>query len=186
MLGLVLLVLAGVAMSMFVESTSYPKTKQRELEYEVTKQAGEIQKLKKIMGYHQREIQDDQAREMHERAHLAALDARIQAMMHRKNDASRLREKLGNQIQNLEASYHADQIRVRMQVWAAAPREALDTLETSDGRIYQDARIINVAEAGVTIRHQNGVAFIGVGFLPENLREKLLYNIFPKPPHGNE
>lgn len=165
LLGMIFLVLAGVALSLVADRFSDSVGIRSELEREITGQEQEIRqlRLKLELTNSQRKQSEISHEENLEKARLTELS--YGAVASRLRHLRRLQVKLTESLSAIERSFHEYRVESRERAWSRAIGDSFAELKTSDGRVFREAVIVDVTDMGISIRHSDGSSSIPSTFL---------------------
>lgn len=176
LVGLVVLVMAGVGLSLLADRKFKFSSEVNALQEEISVNTLELEELEATKSERAALLatSGDRLRlaaESHKEvvADLAILRQRQLAI-----EASR-RENL-DQIETAKSGFATYREAYRRKVWAGAVGEKLGDLVLGSDRRYQQATIARVTEVGLEIRHDHGVARIAAADLDPKLQERFQWS----------
>jgi hypothetical protein len=167
LLGMILLVLAGVGLTLVADRVSSAGKVRSEIRFQIGQQEEEIRQLKLALKLKRSQLGGSQTsqEEHNERAKLIELSQ--SAIRSRQEDLSLLKTSLESTISRLDKSFEDYRIEARKLAWGRAIGDSLGNLTTTDGRTFQEAVVVGVNDKGISIRHSNGTSSIPATALAE-------------------
>jgi cell division protein FtsB len=176
MVGLILVVFAGVGLSLLVDRKFSFSQRVSSLAGQIESGTAELEQLK--------------ATHLELETRLTGLEPQRQQMMETQTSLARklssmtarrksLTETLGNLHQGmptLEAEFARYRSTYRDAARAAAVGESLGTLTVRGGREYHQSVINRVTEVGLEIRHENGIARVQAPDLDQAMQDRFQWN----------
>lgn len=176
LVGLIVLVMAGVALSLVVDRKFKFSSRANEIRQDINRNALEIEELESR--------KEGRARQLSESSHkLRATSLAHQGSAREVNALEQRRAKLDgsrgellHQIEVLESGFSNYRSEYRRKAWERAVGEKLGDLVLSGGRRYLQATITRVTDVGLEIRHENGFARIQAPDLAPELQDRFQWN----------
>jgi septal ring factor EnvC (AmiA/AmiB activator) len=160
MLGLIVVVFAGIGLSMAVDRRFSFSTSVSALEADVKRNESEIEYMREIHSDRTKELTGHEPKRKMADASLAAIQMRVTELERRRKTLIAERESLRASIPVLEQEFVRYRVKYRENTRDAAVGEFLGKLIISGGREYQEAYISRVTDVGLEIRHAHGTARI--------------------------
>ncbi len=176
MVGMVVLVMAGVGLSLVVDKRLKYSSGSVKLEKEMILEASELEGL---MARHEEGTRCLEEAEDRRRsgATLDGLSSEEKGALKERKSVleimqERLRESI-NQLDNDFTQYRTDYCR---QVRQAAIGESMGDITLRNGREYKQVKIKQVTDVGLEIRHADGIARIQAPDLDQKIRDRFQWN----------
>lgn len=158
LVGMVILVMAGVGLSLVLDKRMKASSGGGELKREIAEAEQELRDLKLEHETGSLRLAEEGVILL---ANAAAHDewgGRVKLVLQRRALLGEKLEVLKAEIPLLEDTFTSYRADYRRRTWAAASGEKIGALAIRGGRDYVDAQIIRVTEAGLEIRHADGMA----------------------------
>ena len=176
LVGIIVLVLAGVALSLLVDKRFRFSSDKAAIETAVRADAGELADLQTMLGGVQARFETEgpsrdraSGRYAEARARIRELDSRMAELQTARTAAEREIAAVGQAFANYREDY-------RKSEWSRAEGESLGTLTVRGGKEYHQAVISRVTDAGLEIRHEHGIARVQAPDLDLSLRERFQWD----------
>jgi cell division protein FtsB len=176
LVGLTVLVMAGVALSLVVDRKFKFSSQTNEIRQEIDYDAAEIEGLESRKGERDRQLSESSHKlQTTSLAHQGNV-RELAALTQRNAKLERSRSDLSRQIGELESGFSNYRSEYRRKSWERAIGERLGDLVLSDGRRYLQATISRVTDVGLEIRHEDGIARIQAPDLAPELQNRFQWN----------
>lgn len=176
LVGIIVLVLAGVALSLLVDRRFRFSQGEAALEQAIRANGEELAWLTARKDEQQAELDRHIPTRSKQTADLATLTKGAADIDIRLEDARFRLVALKDEIPKLEESFSQYRERYRQSEWARAVGESLGNLTVRGGREYRSAEISKVTEVGLEIRHEEGIARLQAPDLSAGLRDRFQWD----------
>ncbi|MGL5017486.1 MAG: hypothetical protein ACRDBP_05095 [Luteolibacter sp.] len=176
MVGMIVIVMAGVALSLVVDRRlSFSSGKMRN-QRELTLERAELEGLVASREERSRLLESQSAKSQTETKVFEAISGKLNALQQRREVLDQARGQLKGAITRLEDDFSTFRVRYRQGTWSRAPGEKLGNLVLANGREYRDAVITRVTDVGLEIRHADGIARIQAPELDRKIQDRFQWN----------
>jgi hypothetical protein len=176
LVGIIVLVLAGVGLSLLVDRRFKFSQGEAALEQAIQANDEELARLAARKDEQQAELDRHVPGRSKDSAELAALTKGAADIDARLDDARFRLGSLKHEIPKLEESFSQYRERYRQSEWVRAVGESLGNLTVRGGREYRSAEITRVTEVGLEIRHEDGIARLQAPDLSAELRQRFQWD----------
>jgi hypothetical protein len=173
--GMMLLVFAGVGLSIAVDGRFGYSSQVSMLENEIKGGEQDLQRLGALHAESSHQMLNLEPGRRVAMAELKALKGRLDELRRRHELLRAAHDGAHASVLALERTFSDYRSRHRERVWTAAQGLDLGNLETRGGRTYRNAVVRRVTEAGLEIRHADGTARVAAGDLQGGLRQRFLW-----------
>jgi hypothetical protein len=173
--GMVVLVLAGVGLSIAVDGRFGLTEQATLLQNELKGGEADLHRLGELHAQSAHQIRNLEPGRRQAMDELKALRGKMGDLDRRQEALLAARESASDSFHALEQKFKAYRSKHRERVWAAAHGLSLGILETRGGRAYHDAVVRRVTDAGLEIRHAHGTARVAVADLDAGLQQRFLW-----------
>lgn len=170
MIGLIVVVMGGVALSLVIDRRMGSSSSRIELEASIAQDAKVLADLQRQHNERSRKVA--QQLDLVERhvAELSRFDRGVAEVVRLAGERATLERDIAALAQNF-AGYRDE---YRRKTWAAAAGQKIPLLKARGGREYHDVIIVRVTEVGLEIRHgQDGIARIAAPDLGDEWQERM-------------
>jgi hypothetical protein len=176
MIGIIVLVMAGVALSLVVDKRLRFSSESVRLEKEMILEASELESL--IARYEQAARHLGEAEDKHRSGTTAnGLDSdTLETLKVRKSTLQLTQERLRDSISKLDTDFGQYRTDYRRRARQAAIGESLGNITIRSGREYKQATINQVTDVGLEIRHADGIARIQAPDLDKKMQDRFQWN----------
>lgn len=176
MVGMIVLVFAGVGLSIMVDKRLKSSTAVIGIQDEIGENIQKLDELKSVYDSRVRMLADSEASlRTGSQAH-GELAPQMESMRKRQADLEKTRDQLRVTVQSLEEGFSSYRTEFRRKTWARAIGEKLGNLTIHGEREYRDVTITRVTEVGLEIRHENGLARIQAPDLSQELQNRFQWS----------
>jgi hypothetical protein len=176
MIGLILVVFAGVGLSIAVDRrfsfSSYVSSLKRDIK-DGQVELGRLSEIRREFSQRLEGIEPERRMAVSARN---TLSRQVADLQQRRPTLTAARDELGNSIIALEEEFSRYRGKYREAIWHAAVGQSLGTLRIRGGREYQDAVITRVTDVGLEIRHVHGTARVQAPDLDSSLQERFQWD----------
>jgi hypothetical protein len=158
MVGMIVLVMAGVGLSLLIDKRLQSSSGAIRLHREIEIAEEELFGLREWHQESSRALAERGPQLLAASAALEELQHQQQALRLRQSSAEARRRALLAEIAALEQDFARQRADDRRRTWLAAIGEKIGTLTLRGDREYHEVVITRVTEAGMEIRHQHGIA----------------------------
>lgn len=176
MVGLILVVFAGVALSLLVDRKFSFSQRVSNLAGQIEAGATELAQLKATHGELENRFNNLEPKRRQAMESKAAVARKLSAMTARRKALTDTMENLRNGLPALEKEFAGYRAAYRDSARAAAVGESLGTLAVRGGREYRQAVITRVTDVGLEIRHENGIARIQAPDLNQAMHDRFQWD----------
>ena len=176
MVGIIVLVMAGVGLSLVIDRRLEFSSGVVKIQNEISLDAMELAQLatwyderSKLLNRTGLKLQTGTGASMGGQAKLETLNQRQAAL------EQTLRQ-LGKALSSLEDDFSRYRADYRRKTWLAAVGENLGNLKVRSGREYKQAAITRVTDVGLEIRHEDGIARIQAPDLDSKLQDRFQWS----------
>ncbi len=176
MVGIIVVVMAGVALSLMVDSRFSFSRYESETKADLTENESEMGRLKILRDEKSNELSKA---EPQLRAVIMAHEStgrQLAQLSRRKQDLIATLAVLQTEIPAIDEKFAQYRAKYRGATWAAAAGESLGNLKIRGGREYHQAVIVRVTDVGLEIRHGLGFARVQAPDLDAALQERFQWN----------
>lgn len=160
LVGMIVLVLAGVGLSLVVDKKIRFSSRKYAMERENAMLDNEISVLRSVRDKRNNTLETQSFRLLTSIGKLSAIRKDLASAIALCSELTQSRETLESEISSLEIQFINYQSKYRRQVWEKAVGEKIGTLTIRGGRVYEDAIMTHVTEVGIEIHHKDGIARI--------------------------
>ena len=175
MVGIVILVMAGVALSILVDKRAKASSEFVDLQKEIRVNDELVGDLKFQREERAALLQKSGGKRRGQAAQLVELGQQAKSLKQQSATALAKSRELSSAITSLESESLRYRNAYRQKSWAMAVGEKLGTLKLKSGREYEEVTISRVTEAGLEISHHSGIARIPAQELDRTLRERFQF-----------
>jgi DNA repair exonuclease SbcCD ATPase subunit len=176
LVGIVVLVLAGVGLSLLVDRRFSFSQGKAALETTIDANDDELAQLTARRDDSQARLDRQLPRRTGGTSELSKLTATSADLGHRLGEARRKVASLEIEIPKLEETFSRHREQYRQSEWVRAVGESLGNLTVRGGREYRRAEITQVTEVGLEIRHEDGIARLQAPDLPAELCDRFQWD----------
>lgn len=176
LVGMVILVMAGVGLSLILDKKIKASSGGSELKRELASAEHELLDLHQEHDLGSRRLAEQNKRSS---ANAAVHDELLKCAVQRQQRRTVLAEQLKGleaEITFLEEAFTRYRADYRSKTWASAAGERIGRLPIRGGRDFVDVQIIRVTEAGLEIRHAHGIARVQAPDLDPSWHERFQWS----------
>jgi len=186
LIGLIILVMAGVALSVMADSKFSFARSESETKGDLTKGESEIERLKTTFQERGHELSRLEPQRREAEAACESTLRQVATLTQREQELKSTREDLLQQIPAVENGFAHYRTKYRDATWAAAAGESLGNLKTRGGREYHQVVIVRVTHVGLEIRHELGIARLQAPDLDAALQDRFQWDNSERLAHLKE
>ncbi len=160
LVGMVIVVLVGVALSMMVTRRLKYSTGAADLQQEINRDTEEIAELAAQHDENARLFDTAASRSRVMSGANGKISQQAEAVRRRVSELKTARNQLVPEIASLADQFSAYRENYRHKTWTGAVGEKLGELTLRTGRVYHEAVISRVTDVGLEIHHQTGIATV--------------------------
>lgn len=160
MVGMVVLVMAGVGLSLLVDRRMKSSSGISDAQRDVAMGEEELESLRAYHADRSFILQNYGSKMKSGLVGQKELRQQLVLLNQRQSKLEATRSELSAAIPLLQDEFSRYRAEYRRQAWSGAAGEKLGTLTIRGGREYQDAAITRVTDVGIEIRHKDGIARI--------------------------
>lgn len=176
LVGIIVLVMAGVALSLLVDKRFRFSSSKAALESAIRADSGELSGLEAVLYDLRARLEAEGPARTRNAAKHAELRARSGGLDKRQKELVVQRDTISREVAALDEAFGGYRERYRQAEWSRAVGEELGTLTVRGGREYRHAVISKVTDAGLEIRHEHGMARVQAPDLDPALRERFQWD----------
>ncbi|MEO7100972.1 MAG: hypothetical protein ABI162_16565 [Luteolibacter sp.] len=176
MAGMIVLVMAGVGLSLVVDRHSKMSSGNTTIQKEIVSGDEEVANLKGIYEERAQLLAKTSSQLTTGTETSAALLRKSTILAQRQAGLEATRKELLDAVPKLELAFSNYRAEYRRQTWAAAMGEKLGTLRIRGGREYQDAVISRVTDVGIEIHHKDGIARVQAPDLDQKWQDRFQWS----------
>lgn len=176
MVGMIVLVMAGVGLSLVVDKRLKASTAAVATQNETGEDNRELDELNSIYSDRSVGLLNAESSQRTGAQTLRNLSAQVQTLRERQAQLEKTRDQLRSSSATLEEKFSLYRADYRRKTWAAAAGQKVGTLTVRDGREYHDVTITRVTEVGLEIRHEHGIARIQTPDLDQEMQDHFQWN----------
>ena len=175
LVGMVVLVMAGVGLSIMIDKRFSFSRGSNEMREDLVSGSNEMAELKALLESHLTDFGATDTRLRGDAAALKDLNTRSAGLRQRDADLTVKRSALREAIEAIDLKFSTYRVSYIRRARETAAGEQLVNLILRDGRTYPTATISKVTDAGLEIRHEHGIARIAAEDLTPQWRERFLW-----------
>lgn len=181
MIGMIVLVMAGVGLSIVVDTRFSFSSEHSAARKEVRANEETISDFKFRHQECSTLLAGSSDKRRSEASELEEFARELEALKGKKNVLRSRQLALETSIRQLETDDLRYRNEYQQKSWASAIGESLGDLSLKGGRDYEDVKITRVTEAGLEVSHRNGFARIPAMDLDPKLRDRLQIGLTKRP-----
>jgi hypothetical protein len=172
MIGMIILVMAGVGLSIIVDKRFKFSSDFSDLQEEIRVNGDLVDELKATHKERTALLENSGDKRRRQASELVKLSGDLKSQKQKITTLLAAKRELGLSITQLEDDKLRYRTGYRQKAWAEAVGENLGNLKLRGGREYQNVSITRVTEAGLEVSHENGFARIPAVDLEPKLRDR--------------
>jgi hypothetical protein len=176
LVGLIIVVFAGVALSMMVDRRFGFSKRVSSLEHDIRMGETELDQLKDDLQAGSRKLADREPALRKAGSTLESHRNRIAESEQRRQSCGRSLEALRKEIPRLEEEFSRYRRKYREITWASAVGQSLGNVTIRGGREFRQAVISKVTEVGLEIRHEHGIARLQAPDLDQSIQDRFQWS----------
>lgn len=176
MVGLIIIVFAGIALSMMVDRKFSFSKRVSSLAGEIKAAGEEIDQLKDHYQESSRKLAELEPKLRTLASTRESLRSQLSEADSRNASLTASRDSLRKSIPTLSDGFSQYRKKYRESTWAAAVGQSLGNLRIRGGREYHQAVIVRVTDVGLEIRHEHGIARIQAPDLDQAFQDRFQWN----------
>lgn len=176
MFGLIVVVFAGIGLSIAVDRRFNFSTSAAALETEIKSNESELEHLKEVHRERSSNLAELEPKRKTADAALANIKKLATDLGRRRTNLIAERESLRASTRLLEEEFTRYRMKYRETARDAAIGESLGTLTTRDGREYREVFISRVTDVGLEIRHAHGTARLSATDLNSSFQDRFQWD----------
>lgn len=176
MVGMIVLVLAGVGLSLVIDRRLSFSSGRLGIQREINLDASELEGLIAVREERSRLLNDKVEKPQIRAETSAEILGKLESLRRRQASLEITRQQLREMIARQEDDFSRFRAEYRRRTWADAPGEKLGILVVSNGREYREATITRVTEVGLEIRHADGIARVQAPDLDQEIQDRFQWS----------
>ena len=176
LLGIIVLVMVTLGLSMVVDDRFKYSSDSVKTERETEQGSHELEELVALCEKRSAHLRESSQKPLGALKEYVEINSNLKTLHLRQVALVKERNRLRDERAVLEADFSAYRAKYRRKTWAAAIGEKLGQLNIRGGREYKDAIITRVTDAGLEIRHADGIARIQVSDLDRDIQDRFQMN----------
>jgi hypothetical protein len=160
MIGIIVVVMTAVGLSLVADRKFEFASRNEALREELSEDQLKLEELRVICQSRGRDLANFSVRNSEDSKGWKSVVVETKLMEHRKEEMRRQIAELKLEIGAVERDFVDYRDRYRRRAWAAAKGERLGEMRTAGGKFYRNVVVTLVTEAGLEIRHEDGIARI--------------------------
>jgi septal ring factor EnvC (AmiA/AmiB activator) len=181
MVGVFLVILAGVGLSMLADRKFSFTQRVSGLASQIESDATELEQLKATQLNVERRLAELEPQRLALMQTRTSLEHKLPALTARRKSLTDTLGTLQQALPALDAEFARYRSAYRKAARAAAVGESLGSLTVLGGREYHKAVITRVTDAGLEIRHENGISRVPTANLDQAMQDRFQWNDEKRP-----
>lgn len=171
--GMIILVFAGVGLTMLADGVTRSGNSRSEIQSVIEQQGKRISILQNTLNSKKSQVEASESNLALNAHKKRMLSLSYEAVVARHADLDRLRKRLKDSLAKTNESFDDFRIATKKRAWLQALGNSLGRLQTTEGRVFNEALLVDVNDEGISIRHTGGTATI-----PPDSLGKSYWNLF--------